>query len=146
MGAPPEREAPDEEPAEDHAAQFNPGALWRHRQTLLNVAREALDLTRRLVRSWRLKSGELELQVGTGDPASTGMIYGGLAAAIGVFSRHWPQVQVDCQARFDKRIMELDGRLVFRSRPVILVGHLMRSAIRLPWRGLWQLRRDYISS
>ncbi len=138
---------PSDEPRErDSKRRFDPGVFWRHRQTLEEVARTALDLTRRLVRSWTLKSGQLSLCVGTGNPATTGMIYGGLAAALGVFSQHWPQVQVDCQARFDERIMELDGRLVFRSRPGILVGHLIRTAFRLPWLGLWHLRRDYASS
>lgn len=141
---------PQERPATPHKPDrerhFQPGVFWHHRQTLQDVIWAALDLTRRLARSWTLRSGQVSLRVGTGDPAATGMLYGGLMAALGVLSRQWPQVQVDCQACFDKRIMELNGQFDFRSRPGILAGHLIRTAFRLPWRGLWHLRRDYASS
>ena len=142
----PLQERPVELHEADHETHGDLAVLWSHRKTLEKVVRTALDLTRRLARAWSLKSGQLSVRIGTGNPATTGMIYGGLAAALGVFSHRWPQVQVDCQARFEERIMDLGGHLVFRSRPGTLVGHLIRAAFRLPWRGLWQLRRDYAAS
>ena len=141
---------PQEPPAaphkQDREHHFDPGMFWQHRLTIQEVIWATLDLTRRLARSWTLKSGQVSLKVGTGDPAATGMLYGGLMAALGVFSNQWPQVRVDCRACFDERILELNGRLIFRSRPGILIGHLTRAAVRLPWRGLWHARRDYASS
>lgn len=124
--AEPEQLEPAEEPvpeAEVEAEEAKgPGALHRARQGLAMIRSEGFlsrtgRLLRELVTSFSVSSLSIELTVGTGDPADTGVLFGRVQAAMPA-TYAVQRFDLDVHPDFDRKILEGAGELRLRARPV----------------------------
>jgi hypothetical protein len=112
------------------------------------VRRASLTLGRllgRLAAAWHLEDGYVELTLGTGNPAHTGMMAGYAQAIRHGLRRLWPLIRVDFTPVFNERVVRFQAGLMLRIIPLRPVYDIMRAVGSLPWRGLWKLKRAWVS-
>lgn len=124
--AEPEQLEPAEEPEHEAPVEAEedegPGALHRARQGLAMIRSEGFlsrtgRLLRELVTSFRVSALSIELTVGTGDPADTGVLFGRVQAAMPA-TYAVERLDVDIHPDFDREILEGAGELRLRARPL----------------------------
>ena len=117
-------------------------ALINDRDILVRSGRVALRLARRFRGWWHLEKGMIELTVGLGNPAYTGLAVGALSACGGMIEARWPQVHVASYANFEMTTLHSRGEVIFRIRAWDPVRDFIRFLATLPWRGLWKMKKD----
>lgn len=124
--AEPEQIEPAEEPEHEVPVETEeeggPGALHRARQGLAMIRSEGFlsrtgRLLRELVTSFRVSLLSIELTVGTGDPADTGVLFGRVQAAMPA-TYAVERLDVDVHPDFDREVLEGAGELRLRARPL----------------------------
>jgi hypothetical protein len=116
---------------------------WDFRLVLRRALLVAVRLVGRLIRSFRFQGGHLEITMGTGDPAKTGMLTGLYYAVQPQLRQRFPRLMLAWRPDFDRSIFGVDGEFKWRLIPVEPVYHLLRALATLPWRGLWKLRKAW---
>jgi hypothetical protein len=100
-------------------------------------------LVGRLLRSWRFQEGHLEMVIGLGDPARTGMATGLFYAVQPALRQRLPRFGISLIPDFHQPTMRVEGDLTLRLLPIEPLRHLVYSLGTLPWRGLWKLRKAW---
>lgn len=123
---------PDRE-ADVEAGEEGPGALHRARQGLAMIRSEGFlsrtgRVLRELVTSFGVSSLSIELTVGTGDPADTGVLFGRVQAAMPA-AYAVKRLDVDVHPDFDREILEGAGELRLRARPLRVAWVLLSYAL-----------------
>jgi hypothetical protein len=116
--------------------------LVDNQDTLLEVGLLLVRLARRFHESWHLEVGKIEIILGLGNPAHTGMALGGLMACAGILEARWPKLRVSGFANFDEATLYSRGEVVFRIRARGVVWSIAQMLAFAPWRGILKLRRD----
>ena len=103
-----------------------------------------LILARRLVRSVQVRDVDIELQVGTGDPAEMGLLYGVIRPCVALAQSSFsPNVRI--QPNFVEEIFEGHARGTVRVYPIKLIPPLIAFALSpATFRGLralWRARK-----
>jgi hypothetical protein len=116
-------------------------AVFDHRDTLVESGRVAMHLARRFAGWWHLEASRVEITLGLGNPAHTGMALGALSAVAGMIAGKWPQVHIYGRANFDSRALSSRGEVIIRIRAWDPVWDIIRTLPSVPWRGLLKLKR-----
>jgi len=100
-----------------------------------------LLLARRLVRSVQVRDVDIELQVGTGDPAETGLLYGVIWPCVALArSGFSPNIRIE--PNFVEETFEGHARGAVRVYPIKLIPSLIAFALSpATFRGVRALRR-----
>ncbi len=101
-----------------------------------------LLLARRLVRSVQVRDLDVEFQVGTGDPAETGLLYGLIWPGVALAqSGSSPKVKIELN--FVEETFEGHARGAVRVYPIKLIPSLIAFVLSpATFRGVWALRRS----
>lgn len=113
-----------------------------HRDTLMEAVRAILKLAGESRKWWRFEQGRIDVALGVGNPALTGMAHGALAALGGILTARWPQLTVSSNPDFQRWTFASSGELIFRARAWDVLWHVLCLVATLPWRNLWKMKRD----
>ncbi len=117
-------------------------AVIDHKDTLMESGRIAVRLARRFAGWWHLEASRVEITLGLGNPAHTGMALGALSAFAGTIAGRWPHIQIYARANFDSLVLSSRGEVIIKIRAWDPVWDIIRTLPSVPWRGLWKLKRS----
>lgn len=122
---------PPEEP--EHKTPTGPGARYRVDQALAVLRTDGFishtgRALKALVTTFHVRALELDVTLGTGDPADTGILYGRAQAMIGPL-HVVERAKVSMTPDFDRRIVEGGVWLTLRAVPLKLAWILTRYAL-----------------
>lgn len=117
-------------------------SLTKNWSTIKQTKSVAMRLARRFWQWCHLEHGRIDITIGTGNPAYTGMIHGAIWALGGMITARWAQIRVYSHADFDTTAADLTGEVTFRIRLWDPLWDIIRLLATLPWRGLLKLRKD----
>ena len=98
-------------------------------------------LAKRLVRSVQVRDVDVEFQVGTGDPAETGLLFNVIGPSVALArSGFSPNIRIE--PNFVEETFEGHARGALRVYPIKLIPSLLAFALSpVTFRGVWALRR-----
>lgn len=117
-------------------------ALIDNRETLLHAGRLLLRLARKFSGWWHLEESRIDITIGLGNPAHTGVAIGALSAIGGIIGSRWPKLRIQGLANFDSLTLHSRGEVIVRIRAWDPVWDIIKIVAAAPWRGLWKLRRE----
>ena len=100
-----------------------------------------LLLIRRLVRSIHVRDVDVELEMGTGDPAETGLIFGLIGPSVAMAGSGFSS-NIRIQPNFVENIFEGHAQVAVRVYPIMLIPPLVAFVLSpATLRGLWIMQR-----